>query len=244
VPDQSLDSHEHQLPEAPFPVDRVGHLAALCCGRRVLHIGCADDTAIEDKLADGRHLHGRLAEVADVVGLDLAADRLVSLGRHGFERLVAGSASAPPFRRGAFDDIVLGEILEHLSDPGDVLRGLRRAGLARRLIVTVPNAYSFYLARQLGRGVEVVNPDHLYTFTPVTLQTLLGRAGWKISSLRTYAWTIPTSPGRSFLGAVKRVMGDQDAGPARPRALLDNAQLWRAYRSQPFRGDGLIAVSE
>lgn len=244
APHGSPADHEHRLPEVDFPVDRLAFLADLCRGRRVLHVGCADDTAIEEKLAAGRHLHGRLGTVAEVVGLDLAAGRLADLSRLGLERLVAGDASVPPFRAGAFDDVVLGEILEHLPDPGAVLRSLRCAGLASRLIVTVPNAYSLFLAGQLRHGVELVNPDHLYTFTPVTLGNLLSRNGWELKRIQPYAWTVPTTPWQSLGGAARRLLRLPGAGQARPAALLRQARAWRAYRRQPFLGDGLIAVAE
>lgn len=239
----TVADHLHPLPPAGFPVDRLDFVTSLCRDRRVLHLGCADDTAVAEKLASGRHLHARLTECSSVVGLDLDVTRLGMLGGHGFGKLVAADAMMLPFRPSSFDDVVMGEILEHLPNALGVLTALRRSDVARRLIVTVPNGYSAYCAAALRRGVEVVNPDHLCTFTPITLGNLLTRAGWSVSEMRSYAWSLPRSPMTSLRAVVRRLQGDHSSGPVHPRYVVEEALRWRTYRQQPFTGDGLIAVA-
>ncbi len=238
----TVAEHLHDLPAAPFPVDRLDFVTSLCEGRRVLHLGCTDDTAVAEKLAAGRHLHGRLEECSTVVGLDIDIARLGALtGR--FRRLVGADAMALPFRAGSFDDIILGEILEHLPSPLPVLARLRQSGVGRRLVVTVPNGYSAYCARALRRGVEVVNPDHLCTYTPVTLRNLLTRAGWSVDEVRPYAWSLPRSPRVLAPRLLGGVAGDRRAERVRWRTLVGETRRWRHYRAHPFTGDGLIAVA-
>jgi hypothetical protein len=241
---QPASSHEHLLPTVPFPVDRLDFLSDLCRGQRVLHVGCADDTAIEEKLSVGRHVHARISAVAaHTVGIDVAVERLASLAEHGLKQLVAGTASRIPFRANSFDIVLLGEILEHLADPGMVLKQVRESGVASHLVVTVPNAYSYYLARRVRQGTEVVNPDHLYTFTPVTLSTLLHRSGWRTERLLTYAWTLPAGPVTCLRSLGGKALGRAQRLSVRPDALRQNLRLWSAYRKSPFLADGLIAVA-
>jgi hypothetical protein len=54
--------------------------------------------------------------------------------------------------------IVLGEVLEHLSNPGHFLNALR-AAYACPTIVTVPNAYCMLGRGHLARGYDCVNGD-------------------------------------------------------------------------------------
>lgn len=238
----TVAEHVHDLPAAAFPVDRLDFVTSLCRGRKVLHLGCADDTAVAEKLAAGRHLHGRLEACSSVVGLDIDIDRLGTLSGR-FERLVAADTMALPFRAGSFDDIVLGEILEHLPSPLAVLSRLRQAEVGRRLVVTVPNGYSAYCARALRQGVEVVNPDHLCTYTPLTLHNLLTRAGWSVRDVRPYAWSLPRSPKVLAAELLRRLAGDGDSRRLRLRTLIGETLRWRNYRAHPFTGDGLIAVA-
>lgn len=238
----SVSEHLHDLPAAPFPVDRVDFVTSLCRERRVLHLGCADDTEVAEKLAAGRHLHGRLDGCSTVVGLDIDVTRLGNLTER-FGRLVGADAMALPFRAGSFDDIVLGEILEHLPNPLAVLARLRQSEVGRRLVVTVPNGYSAYCAKALRRGVEIVNPDHLCTYTPVTLHNLLTRAGWSVMDLRPYAWGVPRSPKTLASGFLRGIAGRGPAGRVRLRTLAGETLRWRNYKAHPFTGDGLIAVA-
>ncbi len=238
----TVAEHLHDLPAAPFPVDRLDFVTSLCRGRRVLHLGCADDTAVAEKLAAGRHLHGRLEACASVVGLDIDIARLGNLSDR-FGRLVAADAMALPFRAGSFDDIVLGEILEHLPSPLPVLARLRESEVGRRLVVTVPNGYSAYCARALRRGVEVVNPDHLCTYTPVTLRNLLTRAGWSVAEVRPYAWSVPRSPRVLASELVRDVAQNRRGRRVRLRTVVGETLRWRDYHAHPFTGDGLIAVA-
>jgi DNA-binding NtrC family response regulator len=54
------------------PVDRVGYIAARCAGKRVLDIGCLDETALAKRTTD-EWLHARIAaQAVSVTGVDLS----------------------------------------------------------------------------------------------------------------------------------------------------------------------------
>jgi hypothetical protein len=81
--------------------------------------------------------------------------------------------------------IVLGEVLEHLSNPGHFLNALR-AAYACPTIVTVPNAYCMLGRGHLARGYDCVNGDHVAWHSPKTLAVLLERAGYEIREFFYY----------------------------------------------------------
>src|SRR5581483_2156303 len=86
---------------------------------------------------------------------------------------------------GAFDAIVLGDVIEHLVDPGEALD--RIAGLLAPggvLAMMLPDAGS-RLARLLGRRWWSVIPTHLQYFTRGSMSTLLSRHGWALLELDT-----------------------------------------------------------
>jgi 2-polyprenyl-3-methyl-5-hydroxy-6-metoxy-1,4-benzoquinol methylase len=91
----------------------------------------------------------------------------------------------PRFADGTFDVVTMIEVLEHVADPGcllrDAARWLRPGGL---LYVTTPNARGLN-CRILGQAWSVVcPPQHLVLWTPRALRVALARAGFKTSRLR------------------------------------------------------------
>lgn len=79
-----------------------------------------------------------------------------------------------------FDVITAFHILEHVADPDRVLiklaHCLKEGGL---LVLEVPNIESF-LARRHGLGWRFIALEHLFYFSPFTLNSLLDRTGFKI----------------------------------------------------------------
>ena len=77
----------------------------------------------------------------------------------------------------AFDAVFLGDVIEHLPQPGDALDRIRPA-LAESgvLALALPDAGS-RLARALGARWWSVIPTHVHYFTRSSIRTLLGRHG-------------------------------------------------------------------
>jgi hypothetical protein len=173
------------------PVDRIAFLSAICAGRRVLDLGAMDETAWQAKRGTGSWLHEAISRTAlEVVGIDnsplvpaeglqTAANAVIRRGDvRDPARIVAALASSP-------EVIVAGELLEHLENPLQFLKGF--AGCARlagaTLVLTTPNSTALHnvligLARR-----ESTHHDHLCIFSYKTLATLCTRAGftrWQI----------------------------------------------------------------
>lgn len=97
---------------------------------------------------------------------------------------------------------MVGEVLEHIGDPVAFLSTIRTkyCDYVDRIVVTVPNALriaNFQFAKQ---GMEVINSDHRFWFTPYTLAKIMTDAGLVIEGYRMLQSNPVTDPNaRSFL---------------------------------------------
>jgi hypothetical protein len=174
-------------------VRRTDYILRACRNKRVLHVGCADYPFTEYRLAAGKLLHDQVEKVAEVqYGLDLSEEGIAILRRAGYKRLAVGDveelARTSPFGDIAIDVVLAGEIVEHLSNPGLFLEGLKPIFKNNRtkLVVTTINAYSahrFFFSAVSGR--EEVHPEHTCYFSEKTLASLLTRHGYSIEDTCT-----------------------------------------------------------
>lgn len=202
----------------PRAVQRVDYLAQACDGQRVLHLGCVDTPYTQQRLRDGMLLHSRLSLVAsDLWGLDADERGLERLRREGFSNLIAGDVEdlERTTLPGSFDVVVAGEIIEHLSNPGLFLAGVRRClGPNSSLIVTTVNAYCLmrwlvYALRSRGGEIEPVHPDHVAYYSRATLSLLLHRCGFTVDEFRFYDLGVEH---RQFLRRRLRLLNDLGVG--------------------------------
>jgi len=171
------------MPYTP-PVIREDYLVGLCQGKKVLHVGCTDSPFTRQKFGMGLLLHEKLRAVSSrLVGIDLDGDAIAWLTAQGISDLyVADATDMDGFleRIGFQPDVVLaGEVIEHLSNPGLFLAGIRKA-IPRdaQLIVTVPSAFAYFSILQMILGREKVHPDHVAYYSFGTLRELLNRHGF------------------------------------------------------------------
>lgn len=178
---------------APRLVQRVDYLLEACRGRRVLHLGCANQPYTAAAVAEGSLLHLRLAvSAAELWGLDGDGPSLELLRRHGCTRLVQADLETLPglppaafagLGAGGFDVILAGEVIEHLPNPGLFLRGVQALmGPATTLLLTTVNAYcgfraAAYALRGRGGRREPVHPDHVAYYSLATLRRLVESCG-------------------------------------------------------------------
>jgi SAM-dependent methyltransferase len=85
----------------------------------------------------------------------------------------------------AFDAVVLGDVIEHLTDPGAALDRIADLLAPGGIVcLMLPDAGS-RLARLMGRRWWSVIPTHLQYFTRTSLRTLLARHGYGVLEMRT-----------------------------------------------------------
>lgn len=175
-----LDKNMSRLPL----VQRLEYLKKVSRGKKVLHLGCTDWPYTEIAIEAGTQLHFVLADLAnELTGFDADKDGLDFLKTKGFENLYYANLEKLDEVEldETFDIIIAGEMIEHLSNPGLFLQGIKRFMREdTNLIITTINAYCGmrflnYGFRGKGGINEPVHPDHVYYFSYSTLRHLIDR---------------------------------------------------------------------
>lgn len=202
----SLNYEPLERLNVPKPVDRVAFIADHCRGKRVLDIGCFDETALVKR--DTKHyLHGRISAVASqVIGIDSSA-KIPSEGvRTGPNSLIVKGNGVNPDVPNEVDVIVAGEFIEHIESPLEFFRNLRQLYPGREMIISTPNGSSFANSLLGVFRREAQHPDHLQIFTFKILNTLCLRMGfpeWEVIPYHFQASeTILSSRGAKRVAAV------------------------------------------
>ena len=162
-------------------MDRVTYLESLAVSKRVLDVGVVDHT-----VDSGQPLHRRIAaKAAYCVGIDVLDAAVRSLREAGYNVRV-GDVTRDDLDLGErFDIMMCGEVIEHLGNPGALMRAARRVlKPGGRLVVTTPNPY--YLNRALehlaGRLADSV--DHVTMLFPSGMAELAEREGLVLDRYR------------------------------------------------------------
>lgn len=163
-----------------------------CRGKKVLHLGCVgnNDSATDHKVAvSPSTLHMKLSAEASVTGVDISTDAVEEYRRKGIcDNILVGdvedlgSVSLKP----EYDYIVIGDLIEHLSNPGKMLDGVREICTDNTLVLlTTPHAFGLapFLRHVLGRFREGL--EHVMTFNAQNLAHLLQRHGFEVVETHT-----------------------------------------------------------
>lgn len=207
--------------------ERVSFLKELCRGKRVLHLGCADWPYTRERLRTNMLVHAEIEAVAtSQVGLDLSAEGIELLRQANPTwdlRVVDANQFVPDFE---FDIILCLELIEHMENPGQLLRGIRSwAHSEAQLAITTPNAFSLKGSMRALVGREFCHPDHTVMFSTQTLHQLLRRDGWRPEQTEYYHLSGHNTVARLLSGLVwasnmifSDRMGDGLIVVARPEA--------------------------
>jgi 2-polyprenyl-3-methyl-5-hydroxy-6-metoxy-1,4-benzoquinol methylase len=187
---------------------------------RLLDVGCSTGALMMSAQRCGIEAEGvepakRAALAAQAAGL----------------RVYPGTLAAAGFSAESFQAATLFEVIEHLREPGEVLREIWRIlephGV---LIVGTGNAASWTVALMKGRWdyFQVSrHGGHISFFTPHSLELLAARCGFRIERLETrhvrFAESYQASP---IVYRSLKVLGEMLNGPAR---LLNRGHDMLAY---------------
>lgn len=169
---------------------RLEALITLVKGKRVLHVGCCDHIEIiEEKRKKGIWLHDLLcAASAFCAGIDIDAASVDYVRKLGFPDVYCADVTQGlprPLAQGQFDVVVVGEVVEHVDAPVSFLRGIREAiSSPHMVVVSVPNAFFLENFENAICGVERINTDHRFWFTPYTISKILSQAGYHVRDVR------------------------------------------------------------
>lgn len=169
------------------PVDRVGYITNACASKKVLDLGCYDETALI-KENTGKYL---FAEISKVAKLHIGVDNSTRLPDEGItysasEKILKGdiyNLQEMYFGNVDFEVIVAGELIEHLPNTLDFFKHIKQHYAGKHLICSTPNATSLsniFLALFQRESCHI---DHLQVYSYKTLNTLCRLAefkNWKI----------------------------------------------------------------
>lgn len=153
---------------------------------RMLEIGCAS----------GSFLHTMALKGWEVEGLEFS-EKAVHAARTLGYKIYRNTLETAPDPVRSYDLIVGWMVFEHLHNPVLALQKLHRwIRTGGWLVLSVPNAGSleFKIFKDCWYALQL--PNHLYHYTPVTLQRLFNREGWRIVKIfhqRTFSNLIASS---------------------------------------------------
>jgi hypothetical protein len=146
-------------------------------GKKVVHIGCCDHIPlIQKKIEKNIWLHKRLDDSSNkLLGVDINREGIDYMKNNlGYDDVVCANLITDDIQEiyaEKWDYLVLGEILEHVDNPVQFLSSIKEKYVDKvdKIIITVPNAFFIVNLDHLENGVEVINSDHRFWFTPYTL---------------------------------------------------------------------------
>lgn len=184
-------------------------------------------------------MHGRLRErFPDAYGIDINVSNIEKLRSIGYDNLYVMGAEDFTLAR-MFDTIVAGEVIEHLSNPGQFLRQcsshLKPGG---RVIVTTPYPFSLlqiiYAWHRFPKTCS--NPEHTTWFCPSSMNEPVQRHGFSVVS-----WELipdyepeghPSWKYRLFVSLLRL------SGALIPKRLYANSMLFLLEKRGTDRGAG------
>ena len=176
-------------------VQRIDFIKKMSAGKKVLHLGCTNYPYTEDSIKSEMLLHFDLEKTAEeLYGFDYDQAGLDILSKYGGKNLYRADLEKleeVPIDE-TFDVIIGGEMIEHLSNPGLFLKGIKRfMRKDTKLIITTINAYCglrflIYGLRGKGGANEPVHPDHVYYFSYSTLNLILKRENFAVEEFKFY----------------------------------------------------------
>jgi len=147
-------------------------------------------------------------------GFEIGAEGRRMVGRYeivtGDWATVAGSRIFPP---AAFDFVVAFDVLEHLPRIGEdlaLIRTVLRTG--GHFFVSVPNSESF-VARVMGKHWNMLLLEHLWYFSPNTLERMMARYGFTLLALQSVPYDAPIAHLATRLAQTFGMTGTFKGGP-------------------------------
>jgi SAM-dependent methyltransferase len=176
-------------------VQRVRFIKEKCLGKKVLHLGCTNYPYTKEAIENNMLLHFELGkQTKELYGFDFdqaGLDILAGAGAKNLYRADLQKLDEVPLDE-TFEVIIAGEIIEHLSNPGLFLQGIKRfMNEKSELVITTVNAYCamryfIYALRGKGGENEPVHPDHVAYYSYKTLKLLLEREDFYVKEFYFY----------------------------------------------------------
>ena len=173
-------------------LNRDDFLVKIVRGKKVLHLGCVGSTlsSLETRVDFAKNsLHYKLSNAADVIGIDYSEDVVTEYKKLGvFDNIKVGNVEKLDQLdlTDKFDLIIAGDIIEHLSNPGLMLDGIKKfCNNNTEVVITTPHAFGLANFLRFTQGKYKDGPDHVMTFNIDNIKNLLQRHGYEIVEINT-----------------------------------------------------------
>jgi len=168
---------------------KIGLLSKLCFDKKIIHVGCVDHNSdlIELKIQKDKWLHAFLDKVATLaIGVDINEEGIKYISeKYGYDVKTLDITQPNEYlKREVFDYILFPDVIEHIGNPVEFLKLVRLSysDNIKRIILTVPNAFSKINFQNAKNNFEEINTDHRFWFTPFTLAKVLVDAGYTLEN--------------------------------------------------------------
>jgi SAM-dependent methyltransferase len=167
--------------------ERIEAILQEVSGIDILNVGCVNHSIALTESERERWLQLKLSERfpnANVLGIDIDKENVARMRAQGMSVEVGDAQHLTYCEK--FDTIILGEIIEHLENPGACLEGCRRAlKPGGRIILSTPNIFCvMHLLMYFKNYDHAFNGEHVAWFCPQTLRTMVERCGLRIESFK------------------------------------------------------------
>lgn len=156
------------------------HIRGRVESKKVLDVGFVGEEGADDR---DRWMHQFILEEADhVLGIDIAEEAVAELQDAGYN-VEVGDVQDLDLGGDRFEVIVMGDVIEHLTNFEGLFRSLdRHLAPGGRVVLTTPNVGSIIwnVRRMIGKEF---NRDHTCWFEEQVIQQLLGRFGFEAESI-------------------------------------------------------------
>jgi 2-polyprenyl-3-methyl-5-hydroxy-6-metoxy-1,4-benzoquinol methylase len=153
---------------------------------RVEGENCLDIGAIEHDLSHTEKpswKHKQLVNVASrVVGVDILEDFAKILNQRGYDIRVS-DATSDTYLGEKFDKVILGDVIEHVENPVNLIRfALRHLNDNGEIIVKTPNPYYIDNIIKFAKNRDFVNFEHIAWYTPTNALEISRRANCDLTA--------------------------------------------------------------
>jgi SAM-dependent methyltransferase len=165
------------------PRTRSSIVIEACRGKDVLDLGCVNHDAKNARR--DTWLHKCIVDVAKhVVGVDYLNDDVEKLRNEGYD-VIQGDVTKPLGINQTFDVIVIGNLIEHLSNFEGLFNNIQSL-LKIDGVVIISTANPFYQEQYFFsalKGYIIVNPEHTCWIDPLNLSHLSSRFKFKVKNV-------------------------------------------------------------
>jgi len=161
--------------------DDVSWILREARGKSVIDIGCVEhDLSYTDRPS---WKHRKIVDVASrVVGVDILEEFAMELNRRGYDIRVC-DATSDEYLGEQFDVAVLGDVIEHVENPVNLIRfAMRHLKDGGKAIVKTPNPYYIDNVIKFAKGKDFVNFEHIAWYTPTMALELARRTGCELTA--------------------------------------------------------------